>query len=48
VARIATRLEAKAFARLYGAFGLHIAEEAGTVVSRSAARYRALLEEDQA
>ena len=47
VARIAARLETKAFARLYGAFGLHITEEARAVVSRSAARYRALLEQDQ-
>jgi len=47
VARIAARLEMKAFARLYGAFGLHITEEARAIVSRSAARYRALLEQDQ-
>lgn len=47
VARIAARLEMKAFARLYGAFGLHITEDARAVVSRSAARYRALLEQDQ-
>ncbi|MBA9071453.1 hypothetical protein FHR71_005233 [Methylobacterium sp. RAS18] len=47
VARIAARLETKAFARLYGAFGLHITEDAGAVVSRSAARYRDLLAQDQ-
>lgn len=47
VARIAARLETKAFARLYGAFGLHITEDAGVVVSRSAARYRDLLAQDQ-
>ncbi|MCJ2029063.1 MBL fold metallo-hydrolase [Methylobacterium sp. J-043] len=47
VTRIAARLEMKAFARLYGAFGLHITEDARAVVSRSAARYRALLEQDQ-
>lgn len=47
VARIAARLEGRAFARLYGAFGLHIAEDASAVVSRSATRYRALLEQDQ-
>lgn len=47
VARIADRLRARPFARLYGAFGLHVAEDASAVVSRSAARYRALLEQDQ-
>jgi hypothetical protein len=47
VARIAARLETKAFDRLYGAFGLHIIEDAGAVVSRSAARYRDLLAQDQ-
>ncbi|MDV2985755.1 UNVERIFIED_CONTAM: MBL fold metallo-hydrolase [Methylobacteriaceae bacterium AG10] len=47
VARIASRLAPLAFTRLYGAFGLHVAEDASAVVSRSAARYRALLERDQ-
>lgn len=47
VARIAARLEGRAFARLYGAFGLHVEEGAAEVVSRSAARYRALLAQDQ-
>ncbi|HJE24530.1 MAG TPA: MBL fold metallo-hydrolase [Methylorubrum populi] len=47
VARIASRLDGWAFERLYGAFGLHIGDGASAVVSRSAARYRALLAQDQ-
>ena len=47
VARIAARLAPLRFARIYGAFGLHVEEEGEAVVRRSAARYRALLEQDQ-
>lgn len=47
VARIAARLQGRAFARIYGAFGLHIEDGAAEAVSRSAARYRALLNQDQ-
>lgn len=45
VRRIAERLEAVAFERIYGAFlGQEIEADAGAVVARSAARYVALLE----
>ena len=47
VARIAARLEPVPFAKIYGAFGLHVEDDAKAVVSRSAARYRALLEQEQ-
>ncbi|MDP4022695.1 MBL fold metallo-hydrolase [Methylobacterium sp. NEAU 140] len=47
VARIAARLDGLRFARIYGAFGLHIREGADAVVRASAARYRALLDAEQ-
>lgn len=47
VARIARRLEARRFERVYGAFGLSVGEDGHGVVQRSARRYRELLNEEQ-
>lgn len=47
VARIAASLAPWRFARIYGAFGLHVLREGDVVVGRSAARYQELLGQDQ-
>lgn len=47
VARMAGRLEGRPFARVYGAFGLHVEADGEAVVRRSAERYLELLSTEQ-